>query len=154
MSSGNLLHKFHIWVEKHNVEMLDSVYALQAPPILEPHHAPAVHLTAECIVNIVLDLPPSTIRQVARFLVFFQLEFGPYYQMYDSRVQPIGPVVEEDLEIRWVCKGMAAWLKRGPLEEVVLDVFDYGAVDPVKAVYVLSIAAEVGGNALEDIYAV
>jgi hypothetical protein len=74
--------------------------------------------------------------------------------MYDSRVYPVRPVVVEDLEIRWICEGRTAWFKRGPLEEVVLDVFDNGAMGLFKVVYVLSIAAEGGRNALEDVYAV
>jgi hypothetical protein len=35
---GNLMHKRHVWVVQHHMEMLNIVHGLQRPPVLEPYH--------------------------------------------------------------------------------------------------------------------
>lgn len=154
MSSSDLTDESHIRIEQHDVEMLDGMYGLDTPPILEPCHISAVHAIAEGVVNVVLNLFPSSIGQVAGLLVLFQLEFGPDYEMYDALVQSIWPVIVENLEIGWAGEWRTLWFKCGPFKEVILNVLEDGAVGLFEIEDVLSVAAEIGWDALEDVYTV
>lgn len=154
MSSSDLTDKVHIRIEQHDVKMLDSLYRLDTRPVLEPCHVLAAHATAESVVHVLLDLFPGSIGQVAGVLVLFQHELGPDYEMYDALVQAIRPVIVENLEIGGAGKRRAFWFKCRPFEEIGLDVLEDGAVCLLKVVNVLAVAAEIGGNALEDVYTV
>lgn len=143
MSSSDLTDEVHIGIEQHDVEMLDGLYRLDTSPILEPCHVSAVHAIAEGVVNVVLNLFPGSICQVAGLLVLFQLELGPDYEMYDALVQSIWPVIEENFEIGWAGEWRTLWLKSKPFEEVVLNVLEYGAVCLLEVIDILSVAAEI-----------
>ena len=78
--------------------------------------------------------------------------------MGDLGVDPVRPVVVEDSVVRRIAEGVGGGGRgRGagrPVQAVRLDVREDGAVDFGEGVGVGEVAAQVGGEALEVVYAV
>lgn len=66
--SRNSPHKIHIWVEEHDMKVLDSIDALQRTPILEPDHILTPTNTTEGLADKVVNLLPSFRRQITRWI--------------------------------------------------------------------------------------
>lgn len=154
VSSSDPPDEIHVRIEQHDVKVLNSLYGLDAPPILEPCHISVVHPVSENVVHEVLNFLPRDMGQVAGLLVLIKLELGPDYEMDDALVQTIGPVIVENLEVGGTGEWRTLCVKSGPVEEIILYVFEYGAVCLFEAVNVLPVAAEIGWDALKEVYAI
>lgn len=53
------------------------------------------------LVDVVINLPPCHVGQVICGGIIFELELGPYDKVHNLLVNPIWPVVVEDLDVIW-----------------------------------------------------
>lgn len=86
------------------MEMLDRMDALECAPVLEPDHVLPSTFTDEDTINKIVDLPSSCWSEISIGLFFrdgssFEIEFRPYYQVDDSAVDAVRPVVVENLVV-------------------------------------------------------
>lgn len=108
------------------------------------------HLGAKRLGDVLLNLSTGLVRQVASPAVGDELKLGPDDEVDDARVEAIGPVVVQDLDILGVLKGPPAGPHgRLPAQTLVEDKVGNGAVLLGGRVGELFVAAQLGGDALE-----
>lgn len=118
ISVGDLLHKLHVWVVEHDMEVLDRVDGLQGLPVLEPDDLSQTlisyirtadkdratnllrrHPRTERLLYILIDLLPRPGCQVVGLRVVLELELDPHDQVDDALLNPVRPVVVQDLDV-------------------------------------------------------
>lgn len=96
---GELLHQACVWIVQHDVEVLDRMHALEAPPVLEPCIVLGLDLASERPPDERVDLLVRFRRRVARLCVVLELKLGPHDQVHNLVVDAVRPVVVQDLDV-------------------------------------------------------
>jgi hypothetical protein len=143
IASSQLFNEGQVWIEQHDVEMFHSMHALQAFPILKPHHMLSLHPRPKSSLNILLDHIPGFRREIVRLRIIFQDKLGPDNQVYYLGVDPIRPIVVQDFDVIDVREGGASWDDIGPLETFAQDKLHDGAMLARYLIDVLAVAAEI-----------
>ena len=102
--TSDMLYKILVRIEHHNMKVLNSMYAFQRAPVLEPDHIIPPTNSNERSVDKIVNLSSSFRRKITigvgvRDCASYELEFCPDHEMDNSCVDAVGPVVVEDLVV-------------------------------------------------------
>jgi hypothetical protein len=92
----DLLHKCHIRLMEHDVEVFDGVDGLERLPVPEPDDLLRRHSRTKRGLHVSLDRLSRRCCQIARGGVIGKLEFGPDNQVDDIRIDPVRPVIVQN----------------------------------------------------------
>ena len=84
------------------MEMLHCVYRLQVRPILEPSNPISRDSASESLLDIVVYFLPYHRLQTLCCLVVGQFEFRPNAKMDDAAIDPVRPIVKDDLHVVYI----------------------------------------------------
>lgn len=94
---GDVPEERGIGLVQHHVEVLYRMHALEALPVLEPHHL--ADLGGKGLVHVGLDLPGGRFRRQTRVRVVLELKLGPDDEVHNVWIDAVGPVVVQDLNV-------------------------------------------------------
>jgi hypothetical protein len=101
IAHSNILHKLGVGIKQHDVEVLNSMHALQTPPILEPHKILRFHFGAKRFLHKRVDFLMRFRCRKPCFGVVVELEFSPDDEVFDPGVDAVWPVVVQNLDVFW-----------------------------------------------------
>ena len=96
---SQLLNQIRVCIVQHNMEVLNRMYALQAPPVFEPRIVLGLDSVSECFLHERVNLLMRFRCRESRLCIFVELELSPHNQMHNPIVDAVGPVVVQDLQV-------------------------------------------------------
>lgn len=98
----DLLHKCHIRLMEHDVEVFDGVDGLERLPVPEPDDLLRRHSRTKSGLHVSFDRLSRLCCQIARGGVIGKLKFGPDHQMGDIRIDPVRPVIVQNPNVFYI----------------------------------------------------
>jgi hypothetical protein len=138
------------------MEMLQRMYRLQTPPILETDNPllfqPSEGRVTERPVHKRFNLRSRLRCQIIRSRVVFEVKLRPHHQVHHICIDAVRPVVEEDFVVRRVCEGWVARRGvRGPVQALMLDKTQHRAICSLQVVDVFQVSSEIARYTLEQV---
>lgn len=147
---GDRADEVGIRVEHHDMEVFHGTNRLEATPVLEPDNLIIGHMGSKRLCHEVINLLPRLVNEISRNGVLLEDELGPDNQVHNARVDTVGPVVDENLDVIFELEGAAASQYGNlPLEALVEDEIGDATVGSGKIERVGLVAAQLGGHSLE-----